>query len=67
MEFVHGNNLNNIKIGIETIANIDKTSRYFMVIEATSHDELDARILYIKRLLDIEVEKDGIKYQIIWN
>ena len=67
LEFVHGNNLNNIKIGIETIANIDKTSRYFMVIEATSHDELDARILYIKRLLDIEVEKDGIKYQIIWN
>ena len=67
LDFVHGNNLDKIKLGLETFNNVDKTSRYFMVLEAGSYDEIQERISYIKSQLNIKVQRDGIMYSIIWN
>lgn len=66
--YVHHNNLSALKEGMRTKKNTDKTSRFFMVLDADSKDEMDARISDIKRKLQVVVatsenEEEGI----IWS
>lgn len=65
--FVHHNNLGLLYVGKEVKKNTDKTSRYFMVLDAGSADEMEKRINWIKQTLVITVT-DGQNNQegIIW-
>ena len=67
-QYVHHNNLSSIRVGMETKKNTDKTSRFFMVLEADSYLQMKERIEAIKNLLEITVLSLGGEYSgIIWN
>jgi len=63
LPFTHRNNLSRLFVGKNIVKNIDKTSRFFIIISAKSHDELEHRIAIIKSELRIEVfsEEYGIR------
>lgn len=66
--FVHHNNLSALKEGMRTKKNTDKTSRFFMVLDADSKDEMDVRINDIKHKLQVVVETSENKEEgIIWS
>lgn len=66
--FVHHNNLSALKEGMRTKKNTDKTSRFFMVLDADSKDEMEIRINDIKLKLQVVVETSENKEEgIIWS
>ncbi len=63
LSYTHRHNLNNIKIGLKTRPYTDKTSRYFIIVDADNREMLDERIKEIRNILDgIKVMTDaGVK------
>ena len=62
LPYVHRNLLDQIKIGKETVLNLDKTSRYVITVEAENISQLKERMDYIKTIIDIKIQsEDGIK------
>lgn len=67
MPFVRRNNLDMLYVGKKTGENIDKTSRFFFVVEAESDYKMKSYIRSIREKLKIEVETAlGVK-GIIWD
>lgn len=65
--FVHHNNLSALTEGKRIKKNTDKTSRFFMVLEAESKDEMEERIKWIQHTLNVSVStNNNIKEGIIW-
>lgn len=65
--YVHHNNLEHLTIGKRVNKNTDKTSRFFMVLDAESLDEMNSRIDWIKQTLKVRVSTDqGNEGGIIW-
>lgn len=68
LPYVHRHNLNSIKVGLKTKPYTDKTSRYFVVIEAEDREVLTERMAVIREKLDgIEVITPLGKKTPIWN
>lgn len=67
MRFVHHNNLSSIYEGKRINKNTNKTSRFFMVLEAKSFDEMDSNIETIHSTLNIMVSNNHVVSGIIWN
>lgn len=55
LPYVHHNNLSALKEGMMSPKNTDKTSRFFMVLDAANREEMEARICDIKRKLQVVV------------
>ena len=67
LPYVHNNNLENLVAGKHIKKNIDKTSRFFMVVEANSIEQMDDRLNRIKKTLNVVVSNDKDKREgIIW-
>lgn len=67
LPYTYHNNLETLVEGMEIKPMRDKTSRFFVIVEANDHQELMKRIDIIKKLMMVEVETtEGIK-GIIWN
>ena len=65
--YVHHNNLEHLIVGKRVKKNTDKTSRFFMVLEADSAEEMEARFNWIKQTLKIVVITDHKTQEgIIW-
>ena len=65
--FVHHNNLEHLTIGKRVKKNTDKTSRFFMVLDADSSEEMDARFSWIKKTLKVIITTDNNTQEgIIW-
>ena len=65
--FVHHNNLDHLSIGKRIRKNTDKTSRFFMVLDADSAEEMAFRIKWIQERLKVVVETErGNQEGIIW-
>lgn len=65
--FVHHNNLDSLILGKRVKKNTDKTSRFFMVLEAESAEIMDERIKRIQQTLKVVVETDKKTQKgIIW-
>lgn len=58
LPYTHHNNFETLTVGKKIKTNADKTGRFFVIIEATNHDQLMARRDYIKQLLQIKVNND---------
>lgn len=67
MPFVHRNNLDVLYVGKKTGKNIDKTSRFFLVVEAENDDQMTTNIRCIREKLKIEVETVQGVQGIIWD
>lgn len=67
LPYVHHNNLDHLVVGKKIGVNIDKTSRFFMILEAHNKEELQERINNIHNKLKVDVvTSKGIK-GIVWN
>lgn len=67
LPFTHHNNFETLTDGMKIRPMHDKTSRFFVIVEAPDHEKLMERIGKIKGMLQIKVEtKEGIK-GIIWS
>ena len=65
--FVHHNNLDHLSIGKRIRKNTDKTSRFFMVLDADSAEEMAFRINWIQERLKVVVDTErGNQEGIIW-
>ena len=47
--------------------NIDKTSRYFLIMEASDRSELEERIELVHKLLQVNVDNGFKTKGIVWN
>lgn len=66
LPYTHRNNFEGLCEGLVIKENKDKTSRFFVIIDAATHAELMKRIDCIKNIIDIKVKnKKGIE-GIIW-
>lgn len=66
--YVHHNNLSVLKEGMRTKKNTDKTSRFFMVLDADSMNEMESRINDIKNKMQVTVVTNQNKEEgIIWS
>lgn len=66
LDYVHHNNLEHLIVGKKIGVNIDKTSRYFMILEARDFIDLEKRIEYIHSILVVKEENDSSGNAIIW-
>lgn len=67
MPYTHSNNLNNLYTGMKTKPYTDKTSRYFIIISAPTHEKLKQNINKVRAELKIKVKSDdGIVRTPIW-
>lgn len=66
LSFVHHNNLDSLYLGKTIGASIDKTSRYFFILEANDFDQLDLRVNEIRHNLNITVSNNTETKSIIW-
>lgn len=65
--FIYHNNLSALTVGKIINKNTDKTSRFFMVLEAESLQEMNDRIGWIQQTLKVEVMSDEQKLEgILW-
>lgn len=65
--YIHHNNLSALIEGKRIKKNTDKTSRFFMVLEAESNDEMDERLKLIKQTLNVSVlTSKNTEEGIIW-
>lgn len=67
LPYVHRNLLDNIKIGLKTEFHLDKTTRYPIIVSASSLEELEQRMAYIRERLDIKVSDGKNENTIIWD
>ncbi|WP_308396306.1 ATP-grasp domain-containing protein [Prevotella sp.] len=67
LPYVHHNNLDALYIGKHIGKNIDKTSRYFLIMEASDRSELEERIELVHELLQVNVDNGSKTKGIIWN
>lgn len=67
LPYVHHNNLDALYIGKHIGKNIDKTSRYFFIMEASDRSELEERIELVHELLQVNVDNGFKTKGIIWN
>lgn len=67
LPYVHHNNLDALYIGKHIGKNIDKTSRYFLIMEASDRSELEERIELVHELLQVNVDNGFKTKGIIWN
>lgn len=66
LPYTYHNNLECLKVGMCIEPMKDKTSRFFVILEAENHEQLNERIAEIKKLISVTVKtKDGLK-EIIW-
>ena len=66
--FSHNNNLSSLVEGMRTKKITDKTSRFFVVLDANSMEEMDTRISEIKEKLQVTVLTNQNKEEgIIWS
>ena len=66
LPYIHHNNLDTLYVGKKNGNISDKTTRYFIVLEAKNQEELSYRINYIKQNLRIETQTENEKRPIIW-
>lgn len=66
LSYIHHNNLDTLYVGKKNRSISDKTSRYFVVLEAENQKELNCRINYIKQNLKIETQTEKEIKSIIW-
>lgn len=66
LDYVHHNNLEHLIVGKKIEVNIDKTSRYFMILEAKNFEQLEERIEFIHKKLKVCVNYNGTLYNQIW-
>ena len=67
LPYTYHNNFETITVGKTINKNTDKTSRFFVVLEAPNHKELMRRRKEIQKLLEIKVvDKNGAIKGIIW-
>lgn len=65
--FIHHNNLSALTEGKKIKKNTDKTSRFFMVLDAESKDEIEERINWIQQTLKVSVSTNkNVEEGIIW-
>ena len=64
--FVLRHNLSDLQIGFKTAKNTDKTSRYTIVVEADSKEELRLLLDEIPNCLDIKVSNQQGLQSVIW-
>lgn len=65
--FVHHNNLEHLTIGKRIKKNTDKTSRFFMVLDADSAEEMERRLKWIRSTLNVVIStENNMKKGIIW-
>jgi len=65
--FVHHSNLNHLSIGKKVRKNTDKTSRFFLVLDADGAEEMAFRIKWIQERLKVVVDTErGNQEGIIW-
>lgn len=68
LPYTYHNNFETLVKGKKINKNVDKTSRFFVIVEAQNHDELMQRRDYIKKILKVNVvNEDGIIRGIIWD
>ena len=67
LPYVHHNNLDALYIGKHIGKNIDKTSRYFLIMEAADRSELEERIALVHNLLQVNVDTGHKTKGIVWN
>lgn len=67
LPYVHHNNLDALYIGKHIGKNIDKTSRYFLIMEAADRSELEERIALVHNLLQVNVDTGYKTKGIVWN
>lgn len=67
LPYVHHNNLDALYIGKHIGKNVDKTSRYFLIMEASDRSELEERIELVHELLQVNVDNGFKTKGIIWN
>ena len=67
LPYTYHNNFETLKVGQTIKTNSDKTSRFFVILEADNHDKLMERREHIKELLTVKIKNDvGIIDGIIW-
>lgn len=66
LSYIHHNNLDTLYVGKIIGRNIDKTSRYFIILEASSREELNNQINNIHDLLSVEIDSADGKKGIVW-
>ena len=65
--YVHHNNLEHLTIGKRIKKNSDKTSRFFLVLDADGAEIMDSRIKWIKKTLRVDViTPENKQVGIIW-
>ena len=67
LPYVHHNNLAALMVGKNIGKNIDKTSRFFMILEGSDHSELENRINHIHNLLFVKMIESSRDNDIIWD
>ena len=68
LPYTYRNNLDSLVIGKTIKKNTDKTSRFFVIIEANDHEQLLSRCGEIQRMLQVDVKNpQGLVQGIIWN
>lgn len=66
LSYIYHNNLDTLYVGKKNGNISDKTTRYFIVLEAQNQKELDYRINYIKQNLKIVTQTKNENRPIIW-
>lgn len=67
LPYTHHHNFDTLNIGKNISKNTDKTSRFFIILEAHNHEELMERRNHIRQTLQVTVvNEDGISNGIIW-
>lgn len=67
LPYTYHNNFETLRVGSVVKKNIDKTSRYFIILTASNHEELMERREEIKQLINIDVKNiDGTIKGVIW-
>ena len=67
LPYVHHNNLDALYTGKHIGRNIDKTSRYFLIMSAADRAELDKRISTVHNLLQVTVNTGQENKGIVWD
>lgn len=66
LPYVHRNLLHEIKIGLKTEFQLDKTTRYPIIVSASDLEELEKRMEYIRGRINIKVSDGENENAIIW-
>lgn len=67
LPYVSANQLGKIKEGMVIPKNVDKTSRFAMVVTGRDEEEWQEHVQQIRRILDIQVSHNGRVNTIIWD